>query len=48
MKDDSSPVIAVPNGLATMSSISLSTSCPMLLIFEQPDHPIVMWSEPIV
>ena len=26
----------------------MSTSGLMLLIFEQPDHPIVMWSNPIV
>ena len=26
----------------------MSNSTPMLLIFEQSDHPIVMWSNPIV
>ena len=31
-----------------ISSIYMSISSPMLLIFEQPDHPIVMWSDPIV
>ena len=31
-----------------VSSIYSSRSGLMLLIFEQPDHPIVMWSKPIV
>ena len=31
-----------------ISSIYSSRSGLMLLIFEQPDHPIVMWSKPIV